>query len=173
MSGKGKNTKYVPPKSARRSYMERIFVGSPFATLDEEQAAAQLSKQGNEILVPPLQQGEPGHFPQGVRLDYKHPNAPDLSTVKWGKAGDPATAYFPDLVSPGAGPEGQINLSPNDVDPEIGIDDVKPNYVPGAIGTAANGGTGTVSPVETAAKISNNNELGKDLPLGSSQKQSG
>lgn len=172
MAGKGKNTRYVPPKSARRTFLEKLFAESPFAEMDEEQAAAWASKQGNELLIPDLQKGEPGHFPQGVRLDFKHPNAPDFSTVKWTKPGDPATAFFPDLISPGPGPDGQINLAPNDVDPKVDINDVKPNYIPGALGTSANGGTGTVSPVETTTKIADNNVLGKDQALGSSQKQS-
>lgn len=172
MSGKGKNTQYVPPKSARRSFVERLYAGSPFAGLDEETAAALLSKQGNEILIPPVQQGERRHFPQGVNLDFKHPNAPHVDEVEWKRPGDPATGYFPDLVSPGPGPDGQVNLSPNDVNPEIGINDVKPNYVPGTLGTAADGGTGTVLPEKTSEKIASNNVLGKELAMGSSQKPS-
>lgn len=172
MPGKGKYTRYVPPKSSRRSFLERLFRSSPFADMDDEQAAAFASKQGNELLIPDLQKGDPSFFPQGVRLDYRHPNAPNLDEVKWTKAGDPATAYFPDVISPGPGPEGQVNTAPNATDPAIGINDVKPNYVPGTLGTSADGGTGTVNPKATSEKIGTNNVLGKDLALGSSQKQS-
>lgn len=170
MSGKGKYTKYVAEKSAKRSFMERLFKNSPLADLNQEQAAAARAKQGNEILIPNLQEGDPSYFPQGVRLDFAHPNAPDLSTVKWTRPGDPSTPYFPDLTSPGPGPDGQVNTTPNDVDPEISIDDVKKNYVPGTLGMQANGGTGTVSTKETSKKIADNTDLGKDYTLGSSQK---
>jgi hypothetical protein len=170
MPGKGKYTQYVPPKSARRSFMEKLFKGSPFAELDETQAAAEAATRGNKYLTPSLQQGNPKHFPEGVHLDFKNPNSPKFSEVDWKKAGDPASPWFPDLSSPGAGPAGQVNLAPNPNDPEISLDDVKPNYVPGVPGTTAEGGTGTVDPTEALEKIAANAVLGKDFALGSSQK---
>lgn len=170
MPGKGKYTTYVPKKSARRNFMEKLFASSPFAGVDDADAPALLSDMGNKLLIPSVQQGNPDLFPQGVSLDYDHPNAPKVDEVKWTRRGDPSNAYVPDLKSPGPGPDGQVNTSPNETNPEISIDDVKPNYVPGTLGTSADGGTGTVDPTATADKISQGTTLGKDLTLGSSQK---
>jgi hypothetical protein len=170
MPGKGKYTAYVGKKSPRRTMMERLYKNSPFKDLDETEAATLASELGNRHLLPSHQDGNPSMFPQGVSLDYQHPNSPDFDDVKWTKRGDPATAFFPNTESPGPGPDGQVNTAPPDHDPELSIADVKPNYVPGVPGTHAEGGTGTVNPSETTPRIAGNVVLGRDLPMGSSQK---
>lgn len=170
MPGRGRYTKYVAKKSPRRDFSEKLFAAAPFNGLDDAQAPEFFSALGNKYLVPAQQAGDQGYFPQGVRLDFQHPNAPELTDVKWTKRGDPANPYHADLRSPGPGPDGQINVTPNDTDPEIAPSDTKPNYVPGVLGTAADGGTSTVDPTTTTPKIAADVVLGKDLPLGSSQK---
>jgi len=169
MPGKGKYTAYVGKKGARRTLMEKLYSDSPFKDVDDDKAPALISQMGNQYLTPSTQTGNP-LFPQGVSLDYKHENAPDFDEVKWAKKGDAATAFFPDLHAPGAGPDGQVNVAPRESDPELTVEDIKPNYVPGVPGTAAEGGTGTVNPADTTKKIAENVVLGKDLVLGSSQK---
>lgn len=169
MPGKGKYTAYVGKKNARRTRMEKLYNDTPFKDVEDDKAPALFSQMGNQYLAPSKQTGNP-LFPNGVSLDYQHENAPDFEQVKWSKRGDPATPFFPDPSAPGAGPDGQVNLSPRDSDPELAVEDVKPNYVPGVPGTAAEGGTGTVNPVDTTKKIAENVVLGKDFVLGSSQK---
>jgi hypothetical protein len=170
MPGKGKYTAYVGKKTPRRALLEKLYKDSPFKDVDEAAAPALVSQLGNQYLTPSVQQGNPAMFPQGVSLDYQHPNAPNFDEVKWKKKGDAATAYFPNIESPGAGPDGQVNLSPPETDPELTIEDIKPNYVAGVPGTNSEGGTGTVNPHNTTEKIAQNVVLGKDLVLGSSQK---
>lgn len=170
MPGKGKYTAYVGKKTARSAFLEKLYKDSPFNGVDEEQAPALVSQMGNQYLVPSVQEGNPALFPQGVSLDYEHENAPDFDDVKWSKKGDAATAFFPNLESPGAGPDGQVNTAPPESNPEITVEDVKPTYVPGVPGTSADGGTGTVNPKATTEKIAQNVTLGKDLVMGSSQK---
>ena len=150
--------------------MEKLFKGAPFAGLDDADAPAVLSAMGNKFLVPAKQEGDIGIFPQGVQLDFKHPDAPNHDDVSWKKAGDPANAYFPDLRSPGPGPDGVVNVVPQDTNPELSAADAKPNFVPGVLGTQLEGGGGTVNPPTTTEKIIANAQLGKDFTKGSSQK---
>lgn len=49
-----------------------------------------------------VQAGDLGMFPSGVDLSFG--GAPDVSTVKWSRPGDPANGYIPDVTSPTAGP---------------------------------------------------------------------
>lgn len=169
MPGRGKYTTYVGKKSARRTLMEKLFKDSPFKDVDDDKAPALFSEMGNKFLVPSIQKGNP-LFENGISLDYKHENAPDFSQVKWAKRGDPASAFIPDIRAPGVGPDGQVNVSPNETNPELTNEDIKPNYVQGVVGTYAEGGGGTANPVDTSAKIVENSVLGKDFALGSSQK---
>lgn len=170
MPGRGKYTRYVARKSAKRDFTEKLFAAAPFNGLDDAQAPEFFAAMGNQFLIPSQQEGQSEYFPQGVSLDYKHPDAPNLDDVRWTKRGDAANPYHADLRSPGPGPDGQINVVPNDTDPEISPADTKPNYVPGVPGTAAEGGTGTVDPDVTSPKIASNVVLGRDFSLGSSQK---
>ena len=166
MSGQGKYTTYVPPNSAKRSFFEKLFSSSPFIGLSQADAPAEFNATANTYLVPTHQVGDLDHFPAGVDLNFQGaPNLPD--DVVWTNPGDPANAYTPDIISPGPGPGGAINVSPNDVDPTISIEDIKPNYVGGVIGTDANGGTGTASPDDTSATVYK--PLGTTYKLGSSQ----
>ena len=170
MPGKGKYTNYVPKKSARRTFMEKLFPAAPFVGVDDADAPALFSAMGNKYLVPAQQAGNPDIYPQGVRLDFKSDDAPDFNDVAWAKAGDPASPYFADLRSPGPGPEGQVNVVPLDSNPDLSPTDIKPNFVPGVLGTSLEGGGGTVNPPDTTAKIVADSQLGKDFTLGSSQK---
>lgn len=165
MSGQGKYTKYAPDASGKNTLLDRLFKGnsavsSPFAELTgkEEDARLQTLARAKELLSPAdgIQQGDPGHFPAGVNMNYTgDPNgieSPDLDKVKWESAGDPANAYAPDISSPGPG---LTDPSSKDVDPEVSVVDLKgPGYVPGAPGT------GTKSPSKTAEAIKDNSELG-------------
>lgn len=164
MSGQGKYTKYAPEASTRNTLLNKLFKGnsslsSPLVDLEgkELDARQQTVERGKALLVPTVQQGDPGHFPSGVNLkfagDQNGVTAPDLSKVKWVQPGDPANAFTPDITSPGPG-----NTDPRskDVDPKITVSDIKgAGYVPGAPGT------GTKSPSATSAAVVENNELGE------------
>ena len=185
MSGKGKYTTYVPPKSTRRSFFEKLFKGSgkewvptvgstdetpPFVGLDQAQAAKAAAKAGNEIMRATLNggitAGDLNQFPMGVDLSYSGKVAtiqpPDTEAGKddaWSRPGDPANSYVPDLTSPGPGKTLGIE---KDLDPKIASSDIKPNYVPGAPDT------GTKSPSTVSGKVYDANTLGTDLPKGQS-----
>ena len=54
MPGNGKYTTYVPPKSPRRTFLEKLFSGdnnnSPFVGLDQDVASQHANIQGNLYL---------------------------------------------------------------------------------------------------------------------------
>lgn len=176
MSGKGKYTVYVPPKSARRTFFEKLFAGSttstpPFLGIDQDKSILDANKLGNDLLraasTAGIQKGDSGYFPDGVDMNFTGAKAtiqaPDTSegkSVKWTKAGDPAFSYLPDISSPGPG---KTEGTDKAVDPKITAADIKPVYVPGAPGT------GTKSPTESSDKVSDASELGgTGLKLGDS-----
>lgn len=163
MSGQGKYTTYTATASDKNSLLGRLFKGNsaisnPLADLTgkEEDARKQTVERAKALLSPNVQQGDPGHFPQGVNMNYEGDangvQTPDLTQVKWDSAGDPANAYAPDLTSPGPGTTDPLS---RDADPEISVADIKGiGYVPGAPGT------GTKSPSETSKSVKENSELG-------------
>lgn len=174
MAGQGKYTTYVPVASPRNERLGRLFKGNskvenPFAALtvsgDQEKAIEQTNARAALFLRPDLQQGDPGHFPEGVNMNYTgNPNdvsTPNLEDVKWESAGDPANPYMPDTTSPGPG---ETSPTSRDEDPEISPTDIKgEGYVPGAPGQST-----TRSPSTTIEGIREANALGKKLPLGKS-----
>jgi hypothetical protein len=184
--GSGRYTTYVPPKSAKRTFFEKLFKGSnsdstamvgteggapPYLGLDQQEAIAAAATAGNEILrgttTDGLISGDMGHFPQGVDLsfsgknsEFQPPNTQEKAeTGQWKKAGDPANAYVPDITSPGPG---KTSGSDKDQDPKITSTDIKPKYVPGAPNT------GTKSPSRVSGKVWEANQLGTELPKGNS-----
>lgn len=172
MAGQGKYTTYVPVASARNERLGRLFKGNsttenPFAALtesgDQEKAREQTNERGEALLRPSSQQGDPGHFPEGVNLNYKgndnDVSTPDLTEVGWESAGDPANAYMPDPTSPGPG---DTSPTSRDSDPSITPTDVKgEGYTPGQPGVST-----ARSPSTTIEPIREANVLGKRLPLG-------
>ena len=181
MSGKGKYTKYVPPNETLAQKNKRIllqkmyspgaaypFIASLTAATDDTMAAKIVADAGNKYLTPAKVVGNPMFLDDkdshDVSLEFKHPKAPDYSSVAKdavGKTGGPATPYFPNIKSPGA-VDGQVNFAPHDGDPEISVEDIKPSYV---VGTA-----GTSDPVKTTENIAKTSILGTDLVKGHSQK---
>ena len=184
--GKGRYTTYVPLASTRNSLLWKLFnknaaneAGVFYGGQEPSDniKAAEASKLrattnvtngvGGILPANGLQAGDPGMFPTGVDLSFG--NSPDITTVKWAKAGDPANGYVPDVTSPGAGAAGapgqigELRADPSDknADPEIGIADLKPNYLPGSPGT------GTISPSSTSKDLGSS-PLGKDLTIGKS-----
>lgn len=179
MAGQGKYTTYVPVASERNTRLGRLFRGNstienPFAAVIEsgdQEKAVQLVVEGQggllegaeALLRPTNQQGDPGHFPEGVNMNYTgnenditNPNLPD---VAWSKAGDPANPYMPNPTSPGPG---ETSPLAQDEDPGISPTDVKgQGYVPGqpGVSTARN-------PAETSSPIREANRLGRSQPLG-------
>ncbi len=164
MAGQGKYTQYAPEANARNSLLGRLFKGNstianPFAEFagKEEDARQATLARAKPLLSPEVQQGDPGHFPAGVNMEYEGDDngvsAPDLDTVVWDSAGDPANGYMPDPGSPGPG---ITDPSGKDHDPQISVADANgPGYVPGSPGT------GTKSPIDTAAAVKANSELGQ------------
>lgn len=174
MSGQGKYTTYAPPMSEKNTLLNKLFKSKDLVqrppTQDlvgkETDAIAATIAIAKEVLTPTNQSGDLGHFPNGVKLDFSgtplNEHAPDTAEgkdVKWTKAGDPANSFVPDVSSPGPG---KTEGSDKDVDPEVAVKDLKPNYVQGAPGT------GTKSPTSTSAKIIAANILGVKTPMGES-----
>lgn len=174
MAGQGKYTTYAPVASDKNTLLNKLFKSSdpvvqyPFQDLvgKETDAISVAVSQGKALLQPVLQQGDPGHFPNGVYLDYSALNAPVQAPdttegvdVKWTNAGDPANSYVPDITSPGPGKTSGLDKS---TDPKIAVADLKPNYVPGGPDT------GTKSPVNIGAKVHSNNLLGTVSKMGDS-----
>lgn len=172
MAGQGKYTTYVPVASARNERLGRLFAGNstvsnPFAELtqsgDQEKAIEQTNQRAEPLLRPETQQGDPGHFPEGVNLNYtgneNDVSTPNLPDIAWESAGDPANPYMPDLRSPGPG---DTSPTSRDDDPEITPADVKGDgYTPGQPGVStARNPASTIEPIREA------NALGKRLPLG-------
>lgn len=153
MSGQGKYTTYAP--SVSRQILTKIFKDSPFGEKKNEEVLKDVVTLANQVLKPAHQDGDIGHFSKGVDLDYSGKSAssgpPDLSAVKWDKAGAPANPYMPDITSPGPGKTDGLD---KDEDPKISVADVLPAYVPGGPKT------GTRAPLATAAKIIAQNILG-------------
>lgn len=172
MAGQGKYTTYVPKASTKNERLGKLFKGNsrlenPFAELvesgDQTEAIQQTVARGEEFLRADKQQGDPGHFPQGVNMTYSGDEngltVPDLTKVKWAKAGDPANAYTPDLSSPGPG---ETDPKSKDKDPQISVEDIKgEGYTPGTPGTST-----ARSPSTTTSQIKTANTLGTAQPLG-------
>lgn len=171
MSGQGKYTTYAPPASSKNDLLNKLFksddaVQAP-PTQDlvgKENDARQLFVTiGKAALQPTVQQGDPGHFPAGVSMDYsggnatiQPPNTAEGGDVTWQNPGDPANSYIPDITSPGPGKTDGLDKDQN---PDIAIADLDPNYVP----------TPNVkSPTETNAKIIAANILGVAGKMGDS-----
>lgn len=150
MSGQGKYTVYAPPASDKNTLLNKLFHSSdpieksPVQDLvgQENDARTQTVAAGVTYLQPAHTAGDPGHFPSGVDLNFA--GAPDVTTVGWVNAGDPANPYVPDISSPGPG---LTDGTDKTTDPQLTTTDLKPNYVPGAPGT------GTKSPTATNAKL--------------------
>ena len=172
MAGNGKYTTYVPPAEPRYTRLGKLFKGSadiesPFAVHmesgDNASALAETVQRGITYLQPDVQEGDLGHFPQGVNLnfvgqiegDITNPNIPE--EVQWESASDPANGYFPDQISPG--PNNYDDPFVRDVDPQIPTTDIKPNLIPGQT-------QGTRVPSQAAEQISRANVLGQFLTLG-------
>lgn len=173
MSAEGKYTVYAPPANSKNALLNRLFrsndpVVKPIVqdmVGQEDAVRAAVSAIGKAAMQPAHQDGDPGHFPNGVDLNFS--GAPDLTTVTWASAnvpggnsaGGPATAYFPDISSPGPGKTDGVDKA---VDPNITTADIKPSFVPGGPGRS------TRNPSETSPKIVVANELGTDTPDGNS-----
>ncbi len=183
--GKGRYTVYVPKKSARRNFLEKIFKGDgsdfvptvgsiqhapPFIGMDQTDAIQAAAKFGNEILRATATDGitpsDPGMFPEGVDLKFTGRGSgvdiPDTAAGKdglWNRPGDPANSFVPDITSPGPGKTGGLD---KDVDPKIKSSDIKPNAIIGGPNT------GTKSPSTVAGKIYEAQTLGTFLNKGKS-----
>lgn len=103
----------------------------------------------------------------------RYQDAPDITSVAWGKPGDPSSPYTPDIRAPGMavsveelGSTDTTSIKtgftlPSDAPSIKGDELVKvlaPNLIPGAPGTA------TRSPKETSVKIDAGTSLGADYP---------
>lgn len=171
MSGTGKYTVYAPTATDQHTLLNRLFHSSdptlrPIAqdlVGKEEDVRIATVDLARLHLQPAHQTGDPGHFPNGVDLDFTYGEDPALApatdTVKWTRPGDPAFSYAPDVSSPGPG---RTAGTDKNVDPKVSSTDIKPNYVAGAPDT------GTKSPLATNAKIVAANILGVPGKLGDS-----
>jgi len=146
MAGQGKYTIYAPESNAKNNLLAKLFPNSPTAAYvgKENEYKDVVIASGNNSLKPSFQKGD-SFFGPGVNLDYSDaPNIIAGSEDVWKNPGDPATAYIPDLSSPGPG---KTDATDKSINPEIKSSDIKPSYVPGGPNT------GTRSPAEYAQKI--------------------
>lgn len=193
MPGRGKYTSFVggaAPTSAHKQ-LSRLFPNHPLAKQVEN---ADESGALKDVILPAATKpvdaaGVGGLVPSdgvqkgdqlmlgNVKINFS--DAPNLADVKHdtatspsgNKAGGPATAYFPDITSPGPGKTDGVDKAD---DPMISIDDLaaglsKPDqpshlagYVPGGPTT------GTRTPSATSAKVVEANTLGNSGIPGSS-----
>jgi len=164
MSGTGKYTTYGTPAGDKYAFLKKLFgvnvpagdgvgTAAPQVALDpgkETETKSAVVDLAKKYMQPAHQTGDLGYFPTGVDMEFQ--GTPDVTKVAWGTAttpggspfGGPANPYAPDISSPGPG---KTDGSDKNKDPKIAIADLKPNYAPGAPGT------GTKSPVASAAKI--------------------
>jgi hypothetical protein len=113
-----------------------------------------------------IQQGDLGMFPNGVDMTFAGsllapPNSPpDVSTVKWVNAGDPANPYIPDITSP---PDGGTEGSDKNVNPQISIAEIQEFST-----TEDAAGQDLRNPVSDGPAVVANNIIGKAQKLGDS-----
>lgn len=105
-----------------------------------------------------LQQGDLGMFPTGVQSGYG--GSPDVATVKWQNAGDPANPYAPDITSPGPG---KTDGKDKNVDPKISIQDLQEFST-----TEDTAGQDLRDPSADGPAIYGNNTIGSPQKLGDS-----
>lgn len=132
----GKYTTYVGGVATdNHTLLAKLFpAGADYPTMQKLQVALQAGKEtdaqaliaanatanvdasgvGGLVPINGQQQGDLGMFPTGVKLGYG--DSPDVSKVKWAKAGDPASPYIPDVRSPDPGTGQPLNSAPADAD---------------------------------------------------------
>lgn len=121
-------------------------------------ATANVDAQGVGGLIPldGKQQGDLGMFPTGVQFNFG--NAPDVPTVKWTNAGDPANPYMPDITSPGPGKTAGKDKA---TDPQLDVNSVERTDTDPA-------GENLRNPKKDSAAVYANTGIGKDFELGKS-----
>lgn len=155
--GSGRYTTYVPVTTAKTTRLQKLFPGGMSELYDGESSNASAAAKAATRAVGVLNGvGDPDLFGAGV--DLKYGDAPDTTEVEWKNAGDPATAYFPDLSSPGPGKTDGVD---KDVNPGLNTTDVKPNF------DASNPTVNTTSPSATSNRLGTLS-IGDDLELGKS-----
>jgi len=155
--GSGRYTTYVPVTTEKTTRLKKLFPGGGSDLYDGESSNANAAVKASQRAVKALNGiGDPDMFGQGVDLLYG--DAPDTTDVEWKNPGDPATAYFPDLTSPGPGKTEGVD---KDVNPGLSVTDVKSNF------DAANPSVNTTSPSATSNRLGTFS-IGDDLELGKS-----
>jgi hypothetical protein len=176
----GKYTTYVGGvATSAHTLLSKLFPNAPFAAqlsnADEVATQKIIAATATAKVVAGVgglrpsngqQQGDLGMFPQGVDLSFaggnlSPPNSPpNVSTVKWTKAGDPANPYIPDISSPvDLGTEG----SDKNVDPGISVAEAQ------SIATTEDAaGQNLRNPTNDGPAIYGNNNIGSPQKLGDS-----
>lgn len=178
----GRYTTYVGGVATdAHKLLSRLFPNGPLATplAAGDETAAQVIVQKAATADPGpdpngggiqpahgIQQGDLGMFPTGVDMTFagsllSPPNSPpDVSKVKWTKAGDPANPYVPDITSP---PDLGTEPSDKNVDPGISVSDAR------AIATTEDPADANLrNPVLDGPAVSGNNTIGKKQTMGDS-----
>jgi len=156
--GSGRYTTYVPIKTDNKvSLLTRLFKGGLSALYGDNDSNDKAAEAAVATAKSVLDgKGDPDIFGKGVSLQYG--DSPNTLDVKWGKAGDPANPYVPDLTSPGPG---KTEPSDKNANPGINATDIKPSFDPAK--TSVN----TTSPSATAPRLGSTS-LGDDLEMGKS-----
>lgn len=121
-------------------------------------ASAVVDATGVGGLIPSdgIQRGDLGMFPTAVKFGFG--DSPDISTVKWKNAGDPANPYMPDVTSPGPG---KTDGKDKAVDPGLDVSSVPRTDIDPA-------GHNLRNPSEDSKHVYDNSGIGKDLTFGKS-----
>jgi hypothetical protein len=156
MPGAGKFGTLYSRLKKKYSLLEKLFSKSPQYPGGGNYTHEEMIKNANKVMFPAVQQGDPGQFPNGVKLDFA--DAPKMTDVKTSTVenlkGWPSTPYTPNQVSPGADPAAvgdniAVNVNPmKQEDPALSVYDIKPTIVLGQ--------NGTVDPSLTSDKMVDN-----------------
>ena len=190
MAGKGKYTTYNTPASAKKTFFEKLFKGSPFAGMDQAAAMNPATdgspvKLGNDVLRGLNFAGDAASG--GGTAHVAKDGIIDTGTTMFGKVdltfkgrGDsqiqpPDTHEGKDVTwqSPGdpansfvpdvtsPGP-GKVNGTDKDTNPDIKTTDIKPNFDP------TKSSVNTASPSDTGSKVYDSGAFGKEQQMGKS-----
>jgi hypothetical protein len=184
MPGKGKYTVYNTNNSTKKAHLARLFSGiegsttPPFVGKNTEEALAEATKMGNDILRALgtdgiIASGDPAWGTEGGKVDLTYQGRYATSTPPVGdftpeRPGDPMNVFMPDISSPGAGKSGE-NASEIGEVRVSGLDKtvernpkLSPNEYLGSRGKTFVPSSSTRQPGQVGTKIHDANILGED-----------
>ncbi len=173
MAGTGKYTVYAPAGTDRNQRLNKLFGHdeNPFKDMVGQETNARLATValGVAKLQPVLQSSGDQSVSNfgGGDIGFGYAESPATEDVVWASAGDPANPYTPELRSPGPGITDAMNSTTLQADPAITPQDIVGQGFtePGDTKTEW---AGEASPAATKVVVKSSAELGKNIPLGTS-----